>query len=123
MRRHFFLIVALSFCLLVLAASGIFLWQNNLKRNRQQPTSPVVKKDLTQVLSTELEPAGLVLESAPAILGETISASISGYFVLFSKDDDLPTQVRALQLVLPRLKMDNRKVSVIDLRFSKVIIR
>ncbi len=123
MRRHFFLILGLAFCFLVLAASGIFLWQNNIKRNNQPPTSPVVQEDLTQVLAKELEPAGLVLESAPAVLGQTISASVSGYPVLFSKDDDLKTQVRALQLVLPRLKMDNKRITEIDLRFSKVIIR
>lgn len=122
MRRRILPIIAI--CLgTALLLGTIFVWRQAGKAANMAPKSPIFAQDLTQSLVQELAGAGLSPDSAPAILGDSITASISGYTAIFSKGEDLKNQVRALQLVLPRLKMDSKKVTVIDLRFNKVVIR
>ena len=41
----------------------------------------------------------------------------------FSQENDLSTQVRALQLILNQTKIDKNLPKEIDLRFSKVVLR
>lgn len=84
--------------------------------------SPVSSGEVIPVLSTSLEKAGLSISGQPVILGDSITASISGVRVIFGIDKDLSFQVRALQLVLGRITIDKRPAEI-DLRFSKVVIK
>ncbi len=84
---------------------------------------PFTRIDDVASLNSILEKTGLVSTTLPVILDSQIIASISGFRVIFAKDNDLATQVRALQLVLPSLKIGGTHKSEIDLRFTKVIVR
>lgn len=85
--------------------------------------SPIFAPDSIFSLTSDLEEAGINLDSPPTVSGDTITASISGVLVLFEQGGNFATQIKTLQLVLPRLKMESRKITEIDLRFSKVVIR
>ena len=84
--------------------------------------NPLSKPSLIYDLSSVLEKNGLAFTS-PIIKDNSIMASISGILVSFSTQKDFLAQVRALQLVLPKVKMDGSRVSQIDLRFDKVVIK
>lgn len=75
--------------------------------------------ELVQLLTKN----GISFSGLPVILNNNIIATISGVTVLFSAEKDLGVQVRALQLVLPRLKMEEGIVKEIDLRFGKIVIK
>ena len=76
-----------------------------------------------QQLRAALADQSLVPSGPIVALGSTLTASVSAVTVLFSSDKDFSVQVRALQLVLPRLKMEGRTAKVIDLRFNKAVIQ
>lgn len=101
---------------------GLFVWQRYGKIAPAM-VRPFSAPDDTFSLSLALEKAGIVPDGPPEEIGDTIIASISGRRVLFAADSDLETQARALQLVLPRLKMEERIVREVDLRFNKVVFR
>ena len=108
---------------LVAVTLGFFLWKQQNNILGAQIISPNTAIDPTLALISALAKTGIVLETPPILSGGTITASISGSLVLFSKDDNIDIQVRALQLVLPRLRIDNKTFHEIDLRFNKVIVR
>lgn len=84
--------------------------------------NPLSRPSLVYDLSAILEKNGLVF--TPLIIKDgSVMASISGILVTFSTQKDFLAQVRALQLVLPKVKMDGSRVSQIDLRFDKVVIK
>lgn len=120
MKRKVILII--TFCL-VLILIAIILFVIKLNQNKKMFVSPFSKEDIIQSLAANLEKSKLPLESSPTILGDTITASISGVRVLFSKDKDLGSQIHALQLVLSGLKIDKEQITEIDLKFDKTIIR
>lgn len=105
---------------LVIFISGFFLFQ---KSRQTEIFIPFFDKSPVQKLAAVLENSSLKLETVPVVVDEKLIASISGYSIIFSYQKDLETQVRSLQLILPRLKMENKTVKEIDLRFNKVIIR
>lgn len=119
MNKKLPLIFVFSLLALILIVSCYFY----LSTRKSQIYLPIFHRSPSSELSTLLAEKLLNLESAPIVSSDRIEASISGTIVYFSKDKDLKTQVRALQLVLPRLKMNDRPVKVIDLRFEKVVIR
>lgn len=84
--------------------------------------SPLIKESPTYDLAALLEKNGMT-STTPVLTNGAIVASVSGILVSFSQTKDLAQQVRALQLVLPKVKMDERKVVEIDLRFNKVVIK
>lgn len=93
-------------------------------RMRSKPLVwPVTQENNLQNLRSSLEKENVSFDGQIGQLGETITASISGMSVYFNGSKDLNQEVRALQLLLPRLKMEERKPREIDLRFNKVIIR
>jgi hypothetical protein len=67
--------------------------------------------------------AGLSFETPFLIENQTMIASVSGVTVFFSSAKDLSIQVRSLQLLLPEVTMSKDKISVIDLRFSKAVMK
>lgn len=84
--------------------------------------NPLSRPSLVYDLSAILEKNAFVF-TPPIIKDGSIMASISGILVSFSTQKDFLAQVRALQLVLPKVKMDGSRVSQIDLRFDKVVIK
>lgn len=113
------------FLLLLVILAGIGYWQKDRIRALLIPTQaliPFSRQPEAYDLVAVLEKNGLNVTVPPVTLGGTIQASISGVTVFFAADKDLDTQVRALQLVLPTIKMDG-KAAEIDLRFNKVVIR
>lgn len=121
MKKRLLVVSLVFFILVVSIVSGAaFYWQKTTKSEVKIPYSVI---DPSQLLSRELEETGIVLETPPAVLGDSIEASISGFTVLFSRSGDLAAQTRTLQLVLPRLKMESKSEKTIDLRFNKVVIR
>ena len=117
--------VLLGLILLVLFA-GVGVWQKGKIRQRFWPVkavSPISQPSSVYDLMTLLGKSGLRISQTPVIVDGTIQASVSGVSVLFAPDKDLAVQVRSLQLVLPRLTMEGKKVLEIDLRFNKVVVR
>lgn len=113
--------VLLGVLLIFLAASALIFRFRLLPTGRAVLT-PISRPDTSSELSTSLAQAGIALDQPPAVLGDKITASVSGVLVIFATEKDLPTQVRTLQLILPRLRIDN-KIKEVDLRFNKVIVR
>lgn len=121
MRKILFVFVVLLAIII-----GVLIWQKERVMAIIWPVrilAPFYKQPDAYDLMAMLEKNGLSLTAAPVTLGGTIQASISGAMVLFSTDKDLFTQVRSLQLILPRIKMEGKTAREIDLRFSKVVIR
>lgn len=121
MRKILFVLVVLLAIII-----GVLIWQKERVMEIIWPVrilAPFYKQPDAYDLMAMLEKNGLSLTAAPVTLGGTIQASISGAMVLFSTDKDLFTQVRSLQLILPRIKMEGKTAREIDLRFSKVVIR
>lgn len=54
---------------------------------------------------------------------QKVTAIMGGWRVIFSKTKDQNLQIRALQEVTGRLRMDAGQAQEIDLRFDKVIVR
>ncbi|MBI4100062.1 hypothetical protein HY440_03575 [Candidatus Microgenomates bacterium] len=106
---------------LVAGLVGYWFWHKS--QIDHSVATPYSSPDPSTTLATELSRAGITLDSAPQILGANINASMSGIMVIFSRDGDLVSQARTLQLLLPRLKMENKKITEIDLRFNKVVVR
>ncbi len=120
MRRFFAIII------LILLFSGFVFWQREKISgwlNQQAILAPVFGKPVTYDLALLLEKNGFSLSTPPISLDGSIYASISGVLVLFSPEKDLVSQVRALQLVFPKVKMESKVAREIDLRFGKVVIR
>ncbi|MBI3887489.1 hypothetical protein HY310_00280 [Candidatus Microgenomates bacterium] len=84
---------------------------------------PYYKEPNVYDLLSIIEKNGIAIDSPPIIADNTIQATISGFTVYFSQDKDFFSQVRSLQLVLPKVKMEDSAKKIIDLRFSKVVIR
>ena len=121
MRKLILLVI-----IILLAAGGVVFWQREKIRERfwpEKPLAPISQPSSIYDLVTLLDKSGLKAAEIPIIIDGTIQASVSGIKVFFATDKDLGLQVRSLQLVLPRLTMEGRKVSEIDLRFSKVVVR
>lgn len=111
--------IVLTF-VVVLVLVGAYSLRRLSRPGLVAPTSNASKE---QLLRDSLNSAGLQFESPFEIDDETITASIAGTTVLFSTAKDLSIQVRSLQLLLPEVTMDKEKISVIDLRFNKVVIK
>lgn len=122
MKRKFLAVIFIFG--LVLSSIGILLLVVSRSKIFALPIQvPFTRIDDVASLNSVLEKTGLVSTSPPVIFDTQIIASISGFRVIFAKDKDLATQVRALQLVLPSLKIGDTNKSEIDLRFTKVIVR
>lgn len=119
MIKRTLLILVLMLVLTLLVGLGFWrrLW---LEEKFLEPYSQLPK---AYELVGLLEKDGFFVSSPPQIMGNTIQASFSGVIVLFSAEKDLSSQVRSLQLVLPKSKMGAKQAKEIDLRFSKVVIR
>lgn len=104
---------------LVLIGAGVFIY------TKQQKKAPgeFFQKPPAYELTKLLEKNGIGISGLPTVINNNLMASVSGILVTFSLDKDLEVQVRALQLVLPRLKMESKPAKEIDLRFNKVIIK
>lgn len=105
----------------LLALVVVFFWQKE-KIFPLQLKTPLSAGEIAPNLAGVLEKAGLAVSESPVVLGDRVIASVSGIRVVFAKDKDFSSQVRALQLVLGRLTID-KVPKEIDLRFNKVIIR
>ncbi|MBI4099465.1 hypothetical protein HY440_00505 [Candidatus Microgenomates bacterium] len=122
MKRKLVIYLAL-FGLMAVSAAGIFWWYHRNAVLAKNVVAPFSSPDTVVSLSTQLGNVGIALEAPPTIVGDTITASISGAQVLFDASSSLDIQIRTLQLVLPRFKMETKKFTVVDLRFSKVVFR
>jgi len=85
--------------------------------------NPIYKQSAIYDLVTILEKNGYFVSPPPIFVNDSIQASISGITAVFSPEKDLFSQVRSLQLVLGRLKMEEKNAKEIDLRFNKVVVR
>jgi len=92
-------------------------------RQSSKILTPLSQSSPVYDLVAILEKNQIYLTIPPIMNGGAIQASISGIVVSFSPDKDFSQQIRALQLVLPKVKMDTKRVSEIDLRFNKVVIK
>lgn len=121
-KRHFpkLLLPLILVVTTILVLVGVYSLHRLSRPSLVAPTSNVSKE---QLLRDSLSSAGLQYETPFEIDGETITASISGTTVFFSTAKDLSIQVRSLQLLLPEVTMDKEKISVIDLRFNKAVIK
>lgn len=120
MKKKYYYLAVLFLIIFVLALA---IWKKQHEVLGVSVISPLTADDPMFVLISQLEKSAILLDSPPVVTMDTITASISGIRVLFSKDNNLETQVRSLQLVLPRLRIDHRNISEVDLRFNKIIIR
>ena len=85
---------------------------------------PVAGKATIDVLKEVLAQKNIILEALSATASGGIAAQIKdGPFVLFADDRDAREQVSSLQLILSRLTIGEKRVSVIDLRGSRPIVK
>jgi hypothetical protein len=120
MKRLLILLVVLG------GFGGIIYWQKEKILEILHPSKiilPVVRQSPVYDLAAALEKNGITVNSPPILVDDKLYASVSGVTVIFGIDKDLATQVRSLQLVLGKIKMEDRKFGEIDLRFSKVVVR
>ncbi len=122
MRRRYLALLAL-FVLVASALIGGLFWYRQRMVSVSRVVAPFSNPDPLVSFSSMLSVAGVSQDMPPTILGDTITASISGVRVLFDKSQSWETQIRTLQVVLPQLKMEGKKYTEIDLRFAKVIFR
>ncbi len=118
-------VFTLALLLLVVAAIAGWLKREEIK-GRFWPgkvVNPLSGQPTVYDLINLLERNNLSVVGVPIIKNGTIQASISGMIVMFATDKDLFAQVRSLQLLLPKLKMDDRIIKEIDLRFNKVVLK
>lgn len=121
MRILFNKTLLLAMVLTLLSLAAMAYWQ----REKFFPPllkTPISAGDIVPNLAGILEKTGLTISGQPAVLRDTVVASVSGIRVIFGTDREFPSQVRALQLVLGRLTI-NKLPKEIDLRFSKVVIK
>lgn len=84
--------------------------------------APLYGPVLTSELTSELEKAGFGIVGTPVVSGSSVTATVSGKTVIFSRQKDFGSQVRALQLVLSRPTIGEEAPKKIDLRFNKVVV-
>lgn len=108
----------LAFAALLLVCIGIVF----VLSHSEKLISPLKQMPSNYDLIKVLEKNNMSFTTPIRIEG-AILASVSGILVSFSPEKDFSAQVRALQLVLPKVKMDGKMVSEIDLRFNKVVIK
>lgn len=114
------LLMGIIFLLFFLFITAGYLWQRSSRPKLVLPTSTASnEKLLTDYLTT----AGLAFEVPFQVEEQTITASVSGLTVFFSSTKNLEVQVRSLQLLLPEVTMSKDKITVIDLRFAKAVMR
>ena len=111
-----------KFVLVIIALLVICVGIVVVMRQTPKILSPLIATSPVYKLASLLSKNGLV-STTPVIENGALIASVSGILVSFSPQKDLAEQVRALQLVLPKVKMDQRQVIEIDLRFNKVVIK
>ncbi len=111
----------------ILALVGVLVFVGSLlffQKSKKLPVvTPVNSSPKTLELASELSKNNFSLESVPIENKNSIIASVSGLKVIFSRQKSLKTQVKALQLTLPGLKMESVIPREIDLRFDKVVLR
>ena len=110
----------LLFIVLILAAgSGIFYFLHRPIKllNPLASISPIYE------LSAVLNKNDLTATAPIYLNPETIQASVAGVLVDFSPTKDFDLQVRALQLVLPKVKMVDSNIKEIDLRFNNIVLK
>lgn len=123
MRKKIRLVLILGFifvCLGILFVGGTAFY---LRYTDFSVAIPIAKESKTIELTKELAKANFRIEASPFEQNGIITASISGSVVLFSSSKDLKAQIKALQLLISRLKMEPVKPKEIDLRFEKIIVR
>lgn len=80
---------------------------------------PTARDDLVRLLSE----AGIEIRFEPKLMGDGFEARLeSGEKVIFNPND-FENNVAALQIMLKRFKMDNKKAFLIDFRFGKPVVR
>ena len=86
---------------------------------------PVAKATLVSDLKKKLSEKGIVFDSiksasdSSAIVGKIKD----GPLVYFSQDQDTAWQISALELILTRLNLNNKKPNLIDLRQARPIVK
>lgn len=115
------LILGLLFvCLGVLLVGGTAFY---LRYTDFSVAIPIAKESKITELTKELDKANFRIEASPFEQNGVITASVSGSVVLFSSSKDLKAQIKALQLLIGRHKMEPVKPKEIDLRFEKIVVR
>lgn len=107
----------------VILGAGLIVASLFLKNSDKSILLPYFEKDPRQKLVQVLQGSGMMASGFPVISGNSLTATVSSVTAIFSLDKDLGVQVRSLQLLLPRTKMEGRKAQEVDLRFNNVVIR
>ena len=130
------LAVEVLIMLIVLVGTGVTLfWPSNFSL---QHTFDSLKETLS-LKKEKVETKGLSFEEQVKVLtdGKVINIasfekSSQGYLtvrdkdglvVVFSPEKELETQVRTLQTLLTKAKIEKRVVSLVDFRFEKLVVR
>lgn len=94
----------------------------NLKHTKIiSPSIAVVSND---ILLSDLKDRGIDVESIKSESDNSISVKImDGPQVLFSTDQDAKQQVEVLAAILSRLSLENKQPSLVDLQYSKPIVK
>jgi len=134
--KRVWLATEISIVLAVLVGTALsFLWSsgfspqkalNNLKEivslKRQDKTAEKLsfEEQARLLIDGKIFKIASVEKSAEGFL--TVRDN-GGLVVILSPTKDLGTQVRALQTVLSKAKIENRTVSLVDFRFEKLVVR
>ena len=129
-KRTFLAIVLILIALIALILLGLS-FKNLIEltkiRSEQKDSiikpigEPSIKESLTDALSERnFIMASIVEGSGSAVF---IGQIKDGPKVYFSKSHDAKSQVRALELILSKLTIDNKKPTLVDLRFEQPIVK
>lgn len=105
---------------IILVAVTVFLVGILIQSRRLR--SPGSEQNLSVLVLTKLDRdfpgSGPVSETA-----SDLTVKIHNWSVVFSKNKNLDTQIRALQEIVNNLRIDQAKKLVVDLRFNKAVVR
>ncbi|MDP3888836.1 MAG: hypothetical protein Q8Q24_02215 [bacterium] len=123
LKRKFFL--PLFLILFILAVLG-FNWIRNMNFGfnlnlTDKIVSPLPSLTRETALAQKLEEYGIAAKNLQ-VLGDSITATISGATTYFNQKEDILKQVVSLQYIISRAKIEGKIPKVIDLRFDKPIV-
>lgn len=96
------------------SALSLFSWE----RISPLPATDPIQTLTDLLLQEELSISFPLVASDSAILAKTTD----GTQIIFSPNKDFSSQVDALQIILPRLKIEGKQTNSIDLRFDRPIV-
>jgi hypothetical protein len=114
-------IVSLTFCFLLILASGVIIYQNFIQ-SKPLFLSPLSNKAHTQI-ETYLKNKNIKYQHLEEYPNYYVLQLQTGESVIVSKNKDIAEQLSSLQLIQSRLKIEGKEFKSLDMRFAQPVIK